>query len=45
VERNRNTQGLTLQEIANRLGIKGRSAIKQYETGKHDPSFAKAQQL
>lgn len=45
VERNRNAQGLTLREIADRLGVKGRAGVKQYETGKHDPGFTKAQEL
>jgi len=45
IERNRHACGLTLQQIADRVGIKGRAAIKQYETGKHDPGFTQAQKL
>ena len=45
VSRTRSASGLTMQEICDRMGKKGRNAVRQYETGKHDPSITKLQEL
>lgn len=45
VARNRNSSGLSLAEISSKLGAKSRNAVHQYETGKHDPSISKLQEL
>lgn len=37
--------GLTLEEVAQRLGLKSRSNARHYETGKHAPTLAKAQEI
>jgi transcriptional regulator with XRE-family HTH domain len=37
--------GLTLQQMVTRIGKGSPPNISQYETGKHDPSFTKAQEL
>jgi predicted RNase H-like HicB family nuclease len=46
VQRTRATAGMTLDEVGSRLGTgRGRSYVKTYETGKHDPRFMTAQAL
>lgn len=35
----RNKEGLTIQEVADRLGFKGRSSYFKYESGKRSMSF------
>lgn len=45
ISRTRTASGFTMQEISDRMGKKGRNAVRQYETGKHDPSITKLQEL
>lgn len=45
IERARASSGMTLDEVAKKLGLKSRSNVKHYETGKHAASIAKAQEI
>jgi DNA-binding XRE family transcriptional regulator/predicted RNase H-like HicB family nuclease len=45
VQRARASSGMTLDQLAKKLGLKSRSNAAHYETGKHAPSLAKAQDI